>query len=229
MTTNSSDDIGSTNQSVLGTVTTGTWAATTITPNHGGTGVANAVGSTITLGGPLVTTGANSVTFNTTGPTSVTLPTSGTLGSGIILQVVQGLLTTVTTLSSATPTTTGLTVTITPTNVANNILIMAMVTGGAANALPLFLYRGAAPIFNAPTAGSRISCTSIATAASTSYEGNSSILYMDSPATTAATTYSIYFAGLAGGAVSINASVLDTNSSVFTRSVSSIIAMEVVA
>jgi hypothetical protein len=53
----------------------------------GGTGVNNA--STITLGGALVTSGANALTLTTTGVTNVTLPTTGTLltttgnGSGL--------------------------------------------------------------------------------------------------------------------------------------------------
>jgi hypothetical protein len=39
----------------------------------------NLLGYTITLGGNFATSGANSLTFTTTGPTNVTLPTSGTL------------------------------------------------------------------------------------------------------------------------------------------------------
>lgn len=52
-----------------------------INPANGGTGVINANTSTITLAGPLVTSGANSLTITTTGPTSVTFPTSGTLST----------------------------------------------------------------------------------------------------------------------------------------------------
>lgn len=48
-----------------------------LTGANGGTGVANS--STITLGGNLVTSGANPLTFTTTGSTNITLPTSGTL------------------------------------------------------------------------------------------------------------------------------------------------------
>jgi hypothetical protein len=81
MTAASPADIGNNNISVLGTVTTGVWNASVITPPFGGTGVANAVGSTITLAGPLVTSGANSLTLTTTGPTNVTFPTSGTLAT----------------------------------------------------------------------------------------------------------------------------------------------------
>lgn len=50
-----------------------------LTGPNGGTGIANS--STITLGGNLVTSGANPLTFTTTGTTNVTLPTSGTLFS----------------------------------------------------------------------------------------------------------------------------------------------------
>ena len=47
---------------------------------YGGTGINNG-SKTITLGGSLATSGANPLTFTTTGTTSVTLPTSGTLFS----------------------------------------------------------------------------------------------------------------------------------------------------
>lgn len=50
-------------------------------PTYGGTGVANLVGSTLTLGGALVTSGAFASTFTMTNTTSVTFPTSGTLAT----------------------------------------------------------------------------------------------------------------------------------------------------
>ena len=69
---------GSTSITTVGTVTAGTWNATVITGQYGGTGVAN-TGKTITLGGNLTTSGAYNLTATLTGATSVTLPTSGTL------------------------------------------------------------------------------------------------------------------------------------------------------
>lgn len=69
---------GSASITTVGTVTTGTWNATVIAGQYGGTGVAN-TGKTITLGGNLTTSGAFTTTFAVTGNTSVTLPTSGTL------------------------------------------------------------------------------------------------------------------------------------------------------
>jgi hypothetical protein len=72
--------VGATSLTTLGTITTGTWNGTLISPIYGGTGVNNG-SSTITLGGNLTTSGANALTFTTTGATNVTLPTSGTVFS----------------------------------------------------------------------------------------------------------------------------------------------------
>ncbi len=71
-------DIGATNITTLGTITTGTWHGSVIGPIYGGTGVNNGT-STITLGGSLDLIGTFTSTFNITGNTNVTFPTSGTL------------------------------------------------------------------------------------------------------------------------------------------------------
>lgn len=64
----------------VGTLATGTWQATVIAGQYGGTGVAN-IGKTITLGGNLTTSGAFASTFTMTNTTAVTFPTSGTLAT----------------------------------------------------------------------------------------------------------------------------------------------------
>jgi hypothetical protein len=61
-----------------GTITTGVWNGSIISPTYGGTGVNNGI-KTITLDGNLVTSGANSLTLTTTAATNITLPTTGTL------------------------------------------------------------------------------------------------------------------------------------------------------
>ena len=69
----------------VGTIGTGTWQGTVISPTYGGTGVNNGT-KTITLGGNLTTTGAFTSNFTMTGNTAVTFPTSGTLaitGNGL--------------------------------------------------------------------------------------------------------------------------------------------------
>ena len=64
----------------VGTIATGTWQGTIVSPTYGGTGVNNA-SRTITLGGNLTTSGAFNTTLTSTGATNVTLPTTGTLAT----------------------------------------------------------------------------------------------------------------------------------------------------
>lgn len=70
--------IGTNSITTVGTITTGIWNANIIDPVYGGTGINNGI-STITLGGNLITSGANNLTLTTTGLTNVTLPVTGTL------------------------------------------------------------------------------------------------------------------------------------------------------
>jgi hypothetical protein len=72
--------VGQSSITTLGTIATGTWQGTIVSPTYGGTGVNNG-SSTITLGGNLVTSGANPLTLTTTASTNVTLPTAGTLAT----------------------------------------------------------------------------------------------------------------------------------------------------
>ena len=62
----------------VGTIGTGTWQGTIISPTYGGTGINNGT-KTITLGGNFTHTGAHTLGLTTTGNTSLTLPTSGTV------------------------------------------------------------------------------------------------------------------------------------------------------
>lgn len=66
--------------SITPPITTGTWKASVIAGQYGGTGVAN-TGKTITIGGNFVTSGAFSTTLTVTANTNVTLPTTGTLAT----------------------------------------------------------------------------------------------------------------------------------------------------
>lgn len=90
--------VGQTSITTLGTIGTGTWNGTVISPTYGGTGVNNG-SSTITLGGSLTFSGAFTTSFTVTGNTSVTLPTTGTL--------VNTAVTTLSSLSSVGTITTG--------------------------------------------------------------------------------------------------------------------------
>ena len=114
-------------------------------------------------------------------------------GSGqLVVQLVTANLTTSVSTSSASFVTTGLSASITPTNSANKILVT--VSGGSIDnagsggqAVGVTVYRN----------GSNISPT---TAMAVMYSGNTrvatplSINYLDSPASTSAQTYTVYFA-----------------------------------
>lgn len=72
--------VGQTSITTLGTISTGSWAGSTIGSSYGGTGVNNA-GRTITIGGNFAMSGAYTFTGTLTGNTAVTFPTSGTLAT----------------------------------------------------------------------------------------------------------------------------------------------------
>ncbi len=72
--------VGQTSLITLGTVTTGTWQSTIISPTYGGTGINNG-SSTITIGGSVAFSGAHTFIGVLTGDTNVTFPTSGTLST----------------------------------------------------------------------------------------------------------------------------------------------------
>jgi len=72
--------VGQTSITTLGTVGTGTWQGTLVSPIYGGTGVNNGA-NTLTMAGSHTLAGAFASTFTFTGVTGVTFPTSGTLAT----------------------------------------------------------------------------------------------------------------------------------------------------
>ena len=129
---------------------------------------------------------------------------------------------------------TGLTVTITPTSASSKILVLVSLSLGddfnntSQNAT---LYRGTTAIFQADTAGSRRRATmgrdSSVGAIPTSIAGT----YLDSPATTSATTYSVRVGKqtTSNGLIHVNRGFTDSDSVGFARTVSTITAIEVAA
>ncbi len=69
----SSSYVGQSSITTLGTIGSGTWNGSIISPTYGGTGINNG-NSTITLGGNLVTSGAFATTLTSTATTNATLP-----------------------------------------------------------------------------------------------------------------------------------------------------------
>lgn len=127
---------------------------------------------------------------------------------------------------------TGMSVTITPFYSDSDILVMVTLccSGGLSGTggYPVFfqLVRGSTPLLIGDTAGSRTRITGGET--SDSGVGSTNFNYVDSPATTSATTYKVQaMVPNASYTGKVNAGAADTDAAGFPRGASSIIAMEV--
>ena len=111
-------------------------------------------------------------------------------GAFRILQVVQGTTSTQVTSSTTTFVTTGLTATITPQYTTSKILVIVQQNGCGKETSNTFLYmrlyRGASSILQFESYGAFNNNTAI------NYVGTMGTVYLDSPATVAATTYTTY-------------------------------------
>ena len=120
------------------------------------------------------------------------------LPAGSVLQVVNGTYATIVSNSTSTFTTTGLTATITPRSASSKILVFANVVGvsktGSNTAVKIRLYRGASSIIGFEDYGA------VTANAGDNGAGSCCTTYLDSPATTSATTYTVYFASTANTA-----------------------------
>ena len=139
-----------------------------------------------TLVAPALGTPASGVLTNCTGVPAAALP------AGSVIQVVNGTYATIASNNTSTFTTTGLTATITPRSTSSKILVFANVVGvGKASSntqVKLRLYRGVSSIIGFEDyAGANAGATQNSI-------GSCSTTYLDSPATTSSTTYTVYFA-----------------------------------
>jgi hypothetical protein len=111
------------------------------------------------------------------------------LGTGAVLQVVNATYSTVTTVSNTTYVSTGLTSTITPKFSNSKILIIATCTtftSGSATGLSFRIVRGSTDIWTSPNYSSYSSSGGGLIATNT-------LNWLDSPATTSATSYTLQF------------------------------------
>ena len=127
------------------------------------------------------------------------------LPAGSVLQVVQGTVTNSSTTSN-TFVTTGLAATITPSSASNKILVIVTLVQFAVSSQNYngtsTIYRGATNI--APTGtGLHKSFGTLYSATGGAIAGNQTYSYLDSPSTTSATTYTIYFAVDSGGTATL--------------------------
>jgi len=138
--------------------------------------------------------------------TSGTLP-SARLPAGSVLQVVQGTVVTATTsTSSSTFVTTGITASITPSSASSKILVLAntsMDSQANSNQAILTIYRNSTNVVDSGSnSGNGFNG---AFGASSRLQIAQSIAFLDSPATTSSTTYTIYARGISG-AILVNSS-----------------------
>lgn len=168
----------------------------------------------------------------------LSLPTaaSGFGAAGIGSNVVQTVKTdTFTTASATFVTVTGLTATITPSSASAKVLIIAqVVTGEGKNDMDMGMVkvtRGGTDIYRGDAASNRTrtvfggySRTPIADRIN-----SHSVVYLDSPATTSATTYQVEIGSPTTAPVYINRSYDDTDLSRTARGASSITVIEVAA
>lgn len=149
-------------------------------------------------------------------------------GGGKILQVVQA---TKTDTASVTGTTFSsvFTASITPSSSSSTVLVIATLNvGGATNNWPLIrLTRSSSTLLQGDTAGNRVRVTTVCGAPNSSTSVSAAITYLDSPASTSAQTYAIEMASQSTGAVYLNRSSTDTDTTAFQRGACTIILMEV--
>lgn len=192
--------------------------------NASGTGI-------FTIASPNSNTNRTLTLPDNTGTILTSATTTG-FPAGSVLQVVSATKTDTFSTSSSYTSVTGLSASITPSSSTSKVLIMVSLGGLSANnsSFKMGMYRGATPIYVGDTAGSR---TSVSAQGQTSltYEVQSTAWsYLDSPATTSATTYQVYLGSNGSVTVYLNRTARDNNTSAEdARSASSIILMEVAA
>jgi hypothetical protein len=177
--------------------------------------------------------------------TPTTLPASFTAGQVLtaaqmndlrgafrVLQVISTSKTdTFTTASTSFVDVTGLTVTITPQSATSKILVLAQVNASedyAVSAGFVRLARGATAIDIGDTAGSRTSASFSPSVNNSATALTGSLMFLDSPATTSATTYAIQVR-TNSGTFYVNRSKTDSDNNSYPRLASTITVMEISA
>jgi hypothetical protein len=218
-------------------------SATTITVNTS----LFAAGDTLTIlniAAGVCTVTAGTATVSTTGTLALVANAGGTLyftsaGVSVFLadgvkgigQIVSATKTDTFTMASTTAAdVTGLTVSITPTLATSKVLVIVNMVGSATPgsvAMFGFLLRDATNIARADAAGNRTRTSGFLQSTDAQSTAMMSISFLDSPATTSATTYKMQIAGNGASTVAVNRTVTDSDATAFGRTVSTITAMEV--
>ena len=153
---------------------------------------------------------------------------SWTSQAGKVLQVVQTTkLDTFSMTSTTMADVTGLSVAITPASTSNKVLVFCMISGGGTNASAFNLLRGTTNLLVPSSPGSRSPGAAVLGFGSSPGMVNGvTIMYLDSPSSTSATTYKIQTAAVTAEA-NVNCSSEDNNDASQQRATSTITAIEI--
>ena len=149
----------------------------------------------VTISSPAVS-GTTTLTLPTTSGTVLTSASNTNFPAGSVLQVVQGTYSTAITLSSpasGTTTSTGLTASITPKSSSSKILIMTSNQAWFQNSSATALYGHYIIYKNSSTAIFSEGAADQVVGSVTEFGIRSNMVYLDSPATTSSTSYSVSF------------------------------------
>jgi hypothetical protein len=155
------------------------------------------------------------------------------VGGGVVQVLSTAKTDTFTTTSATFVDVTSLSVSITPTSASNKVLVLATVAGNGQNGVAslqgqLVRNSTAIAIGDAASNRTRVSFGNIEEIVSSMT--TSSIMFLDSPATTSATTYKIQVrSNVSGQTVVVNRTFNDADSAAITRGISTITVMEVTA
>ena len=152
----------------------------------------------VTLESPAVS-GTTTLTLPTTSGTVLANGTNTNFPAGSVLQVVQGSSSTQDSTSSNSFTASSLTASITPASSANKILIsVASLATNTGNGQGTYtIYRNSTNLGGGSESSFAFSFTS-----SGYHYGTIAMIYLDSPATTSSTTYTVYFKTQTGATTS---------------------------
>jgi len=155
---------------------------------------------TITIAAPAVS-GTNTLTLPAATGTVLTSASNTNFPAGSVLQVVQGNLNASVSTSSTSFVTTGLAASITPSSSSNKVLVTVSVadvyTGAIGQSAYFTIYRNSTNISPASGTGQN-QAFSLIWSNTSIVQANATFSYLDSPATTSATTYTVYFTASAG-------------------------------
>jgi hypothetical protein len=158
------------------------------------------VSGSVTLDAPSVS-GTTTLTLPTTSGTVLTSASNTNFPAGSVLQVVQGVYSTGVSNSTTTLADTGLTATITPKSATSKILVIVNQNGGVKapgntnNSIRVVLQRNGTII---ATASQRAGLNAVS---ADYYLETVAVTYLDSPATTSATTYKTQFANFVASSI----------------------------